>query len=155
MYSFAVSGKFAPDLANLDNKSSFGKDSPFAFFHKFNTKMIILNLSLNHSFTFVHYCEEMCGATYRFQKEFRGDYVDENGVKSRRIYSMFVRKNAVRTQFSGLEKLLLNKNAMKINKFRENEIKIIALNKAYEIICDDILQNNGRNLHVLDETIKF
>ena len=149
IYSFAVWGKVANELKKLENSSSFGENSPFEYFHKYGAKMIIANLELDHSFTFVHYAEQKCKIDYRYEKNFTGFYIDENGVKSERIYSMFVRdlKRDVRTDLSGLHKLFLKENAMKINICGNDEIKIIKLKKAYEIIENDIKNNYAKNLH--------
>lgn len=147
IYSFCVYGKFKDDLKNLNNTDAFGNDSPFAFFHQKNAKMIVLDLELNHSFTFVHYAEQKNGVSYRFIKNFTAPYTDENGVSKIKTYSMFVRKDGVLTELSGLETIFINKKAMKINKFYESEAKIINLSKAYEIIADDIKHNKAQNLH--------
>lgn len=147
IYSFAVYGKAQNELANLNNSDSFGKDSPFALMHQNKAKMIVVNLELNHSFTFVHYAEQSCGIDYRFNKEFKGEYIDENGVKSEKTYSMFVRKEGVFTELKELECEFLKQKTMKINIFLDNEIKIIDLKTAYDIIKNDILNNAAKSLH--------
>ncbi|EOI6144534.1 AAC(3) family N-acetyltransferase [Campylobacter coli] len=58
IYSFAVVGKFQNELVTLQNKGAFDSNSPFNFMYKNNAKMIIVNLPLQDSFTFVHYVEE-------------------------------------------------------------------------------------------------
>lgn len=149
IYSFAVWGKLGKELKELENSSSFGDGSPFEYFYKFGAKMIIANLELDHSFTFVHYVEQKCKVDYRYEKNFEGLYIDENGMESKRSYSMFVRdlKRDVRTDLSGLCKLFLDNKAMKINTCEDDEIKIIELKKAYEIIENDIKYNGAKNLH--------
>ena len=62
---------------------------------------------------------------------------------------MFVRKDGVITDLKPLEMLFLKSKAMKINKTGEDEIKIINLSRAYEIIVDDIKNNGARSLHKL------
>ena len=51
--------------------------------------MVILNATL--CFTFMHYVEETIGVDYRFCKEFHGEYIDADGSRSERMYSMYVR----------------------------------------------------------------
>ncbi len=149
IYSFAVWGRYKNELANLNNVSSFADDSPFGFMRRLKANMIIVNLELNHSFTFVHHAEQICGIDYRFEKDFNGIYVDKNGEKSNKTYSMFVRKDGVITDLKPLEMLFLKSKAMKINETGEDEIKIINLSRAYEIIADDIKNNGARSLHKL------
>ena len=62
---------------------------------------------------------------------------------------MFVRKDGVITDLKPLEMLFLKSKAMKINETGEDEIKIINLSRAYEIIADDIKNNGARSLHKL------
>ncbi|ASM37148.1 AAC(3) family N-acetyltransferase [Campylobacter sputorum] len=148
IYSFAVFGKWQENLVKMDNKSSFSYNSPFAFMHKNRAKMIIVNMELNHSFTFVHYVEQSHNINYRFEKDFSGIFIDENGIESRRIYSMFVRKDGVFTDLNPLEKIFVDKKAMKIKYTLNEEIKLIDLNLTYDIISDDIRQNQAKNLYV-------
>lgn len=149
IYSFAVWGKMAEELKRLENSSSFGAGSPFEYFYKYGAKMIIVNLKLDHSFTFVHYVEQKYQVSYRYEKNFESFYINENGVKSKRTYSMYVRdlKRNVKTDLSGLYGLFLDGKAMKINIYEDNEIKIIDLEKAYKIIENDIKNNGAKNLH--------
>ncbi|ALV24006.1 putative protein, putative aminoglycoside N3'-acetyltransferase [Campylobacter iguaniorum] len=149
IYSFAVWGKYQNDLVNLDNKSSFGVASPFEFMHKMNAKMIIVNLDLDNSFTFVHYAEEINKICYRYEKKFTGFYIDEFGQKSMRTYYMFVRnlEQNIITNLAPLHDLFIKFKVMSIKNSGKDEIKIIKLKNAYEIIEDDILSNKARSLH--------
>ncbi len=67
IYSFAVVEKFQNELVALQNKGAFDSNSPFNFMYKNNAKMIIVNLSLQDSFTFVHYVEECLKVDLSFQ----------------------------------------------------------------------------------------
>ncbi|MBR8464335.1 AAC(3) family N-acetyltransferase [Campylobacter sp. faydin G-24] len=149
IYSFAVYGKYKDELLRLDNTSSFGDDSPFAFIHKMNAKMVIVNLSFDHSFTFVHYVEQQNLVDYRFEKTFIGGYIDELGEFSKREYSMFVRRDNVFTNLTPLEDIFLKQKIMKINIVNNNEIKIFKAKSAYEIIKKDIKENRARNLYTI------
>lgn len=46
IYSFAVYGKYQDYLCSLENKSSFGNDSPFAFFRKMKVRNLLIDVSL-------------------------------------------------------------------------------------------------------------
>lgn len=147
IYSFAVYGKYQNELIKMENRSSFGKDSPFGFMHSHGAKMIIVNLELNNSFTFVHYVEQFVNINYRFHKDFKGFYINEFNEKEERVYSMFVRKNGIITELKSLEKLFIKQNVMKVKHVLGNEIKIIDLNLAYNVIINDIKFNEAKNLY--------
>jgi len=91
IYSFAVFGNDQEYLCSLENKSSFGLDSPFAYFHEHGIKNVIIDVDYQNCFTFVHYVEEQTGAPYRYLKPFTADYIDCDGNVSNRTYSMYVR----------------------------------------------------------------
>ncbi|HEB9337379.1 TPA: AAC(3) family N-acetyltransferase [Campylobacter coli] len=146
IYSFAVVGKFQNELVALENKGAFDSNSPFNFMHKNNAKMIIVNLPLQDSFTFVHYVEECLKVDYRFNKSFEALYTDEKGFVKLKTYDMFVRKDGILTNVNGLENLFIKEGAMELKKFENLYIKKIDLSKAYEIIAKDIQSNQARNL---------
>ncbi len=146
IYSFAVVGKFQNELVALENKGAFDSNSPFNFMYKNNAKMIIVNLPLQDSFTFVHYVEECLKVDYRFNKSFEALYTDEKGFAKLKTYDMFVRKDGILTDVNGLESLFIKEGAMELKKFENLYIKKIDLFKAYEIIVKDIQSNQARNL---------
>lgn len=114
--------------------------------HKNNAKMIIIDLPLQHSFTFVHYVEECLKVDYRFNKSFEALYTDEQRKTELKSYNMFVRKTNVETSLYSLEEILQNERAMHVSYYENICIKKIDLNKAYEIIARDIIKNKSRNL---------
>ncbi|MPA79371.1 AAC(3) family N-acetyltransferase [Campylobacter coli] len=146
IYSFAVVGKFQNELVALENKGAFDSNSPFNFMYKNNAKMIIVNLPLQDSFTFVHYVEECLKVDYRFNKSFEALYADEKGFAKLKTYDMFVRKDGILTDVNGLENLFIKEGAMELKKFENLYIKKIDLSRAYEIIAKDIQSNQARNL---------
>lgn len=91
LYSWMVWGACTENLCGMDNKASFGKDTPFDFLYKNNAKQITLGNSYTQGNTQVHHCEALAKVPYRFEKTFTGTYIDEDGVSSVREYSMFVR----------------------------------------------------------------
>ena len=149
IYSFAVWGKHAPELLAMENKDSFGGDSPFAFFHKHNIKNYIIDVSLQHSFTFVHYVEEQSGVVkHRFVKDFTADYIDEHGYGGLRTYSMFVRDLDldVKTTIDPIEKDFTRVGAEKEFTVNNSVIKRIYLGDSYPVLLDDIVGNRSRKL---------
>lgn len=149
IYSFAVYGKYQQELCELNNESSFGGDSPFAFFKEHNTVNFMIDVGLDECFTFVHYVQEQSGDTSnRYLKSFNGEYIDENGETTQRTYSMFVRKLELNVinKSSPIEGDLLKNKAISYIKINSSNIKRLELNKCYDVILEDILFNNSRKL---------
>lgn len=149
IYSFAVYGKHADELCNLNNKDSFSEDSPFAFLKHNHAINLIIDVSLKNSFTFMHYVEQCSNCVdYRFIKKFRGEYIDKNGTRSQREYSMFVRKLDldVISTIDRIEPVFLSNKVEDIINVNSSSIKRIDLFKAYEIVLDDIKFNHSRTI---------
>ncbi len=91
IYSFSVIGKMAKEFENIDNKSGYGSDSPFATIKALNGKIGIIGLTDQNSMTSYHFVEEQNLVDYRYFKNFTGRYIDKNGVESIRTYSLYVR----------------------------------------------------------------
>lgn len=149
IYSFAVYGRYQEELCNMSNIDSFGIDSPFDFFRRHNVKNYIIDVSLQHSFTYVHYVEQQSGVVdYRFIKNFTADYIDEEGNESSRTYSMFVRKldMDVEVTIDPIEEDFINKGIEQEIHINRSVIKEIRMGDAYDIIMNDIIENKSRKL---------
>ncbi len=148
IYSFAVRGKDAKLLADMTNKSSFGADSPFAYCRDHNTKNVFIDVECQHSFTLVHFAEEMCGVTYRYLKDFTADYIDYDGSCEQRTYSMNVRdldKDIFVTIYP-FEEEFTAIGAARRYKVNEIDMKTIEMGRVYDIICRDIKENRSRKI---------
>jgi len=150
IYSFAVRGKDAEYLEGLNNIGAFDKESPFGYLHKNKTKMLIIGLEYQNSFTFVHYVEQQERVDYRYEKEFTAEYIDEDGIKSIRTYSMYVRnlKRKVRANINPIGRILEENGIAETWTENKTKFTLIDLAKAYEVICDDIKFNGAKNLYV-------
>lgn len=149
IYSFAVWGKDAERLYAMDNKDSFGQDSPFAYLREVHAKNLFLDVSYQNSFTFAHYAEEWEGnVPYRYVKEFTAGYIDEQGKETKRTYSMFVRDldRNVHVTIDPMEEVFVSDGAVEKHRINEVEIRLLKLDKAYELMRQDILYNKSRNL---------
>jgi len=149
IYSFAVWGKDAQFLYEMNDKNSFAGNTPFDYLYKKDhAKMIMIDVDLTHSFTFVHYVEEVNKVPYRFLKDFISEYVDENKQKTERTYSMYVRDLNINgnVDFSGLEKLLLEKNLMKEVQVEYSKVFILNFANVYCEIEKDIQFNQSKNI---------
>lgn len=149
IYSFAVYGRNQDALCSMRNTDSFGVDSPFHFMHKNNFINFIIDVPFQHSFTFLHYVEEISGiVTYRYIKNFTADYTYADNPTEQRTYSMFVRNldMDVESTVDPIEKDFILKQAEIKIRINNSEIKRVDLAKAYPIILDDILHNNAKKL---------
>lgn len=91
LYSWMVWGKCTDELCELNSNSSFGENSVFDFLYKKNVKLLCIGNTSVSSFTQTHYAEAVVKVPYRFEKNFKSKYIDLEGRKSIREYSMFVR----------------------------------------------------------------
>lgn len=149
IYSFAVWGRDQDMLLHLNNKDSFGLDSPFNYLKEKNAVNYVIDVPLEHSFTYVHYVEEHSGfVKHRYIKNFTSEYIDENGNSEKRTYSMFVRDldKDVRTLIDPIEEDFINCGAGRRFTINSSSILRIELGKAYTVILDDIINNDSRKL---------
>ena len=133
-------------MTSLENKSSFGDDSPFEWLHRNGGKNLVIDAA--GYFTFLHYIEEKYGVSYRYLKDFTADYKDETGEVSTRTYSMYVRDldlNFIASN-EGIEQVLLEHNAMKITVIADIRFGIIPFKEAYDCLLAEIEFNQSKNL---------
>ncbi len=171
IYSFAVWGKDAKYLASLEYTDSFGEDSIFGWFEKTQTKNLLIGLEAGLSETFIHFCEERVGVPYRFIKKFTADYIDKNGKKDTRTYTMNVRPldKLADNQSAPMKELYLKSGAEKRTMFYNTLLRLLDMKKAYvcaeeAIIYGDSIRtmeywnnidivNAGKNMYALIEKL--
>ena len=147
IYSFMVWGKYADELVALDNVDSFGSDSPFSWLHHHDGKMLLMNVSLQRGFTFMHYVGECVHVPYRYFKNFRGKYRDLDGSEEIRTYTMYVRDLAIESQEYLPDEWLEKAGAMCSEQFSRYQLKVIPLLKAYDVVADDLLNRGGSHCY--------
>lgn len=149
IYSFAVWGKDQDLLCSMNNVSSFGIDSPFAYFDKVHAKNLVIDVVLTHCFTFVHYVEQLSGiVTYRYEKNFTADYTDADGNTCARTYSMFVRDLDldVDNDLDPIDKLFLEEGIAKRVFISDIPITLLDLHASVAPMLEDIRNNRSRKL---------
>ena len=146
IYSFCVYGKHAAYLKNMNNVDSWGTDSPFAWLHRNNAKQLLINVSVQRGLTFMHYVEQQNQVDYRYMKKFTSLYKDENREVRERTYSMYVRDLATNPINDMPEDFLDENGAARMLNFDKIKFKLIDLNKAYEVISNDIQKNKAKNV---------
>ncbi len=147
LHSFLVSGKYADELAAMDNISSFGADSPFAFFKKKNTLMVMIGTNVTDAFTFVHHAEEMEKVKYRKYRDIDIHYFDKNDEEgSWKKFRIYAKKSGRTMNLDGLEELFRKEGILKEDSFNGIGCSQVLLGDAYPIIREDIRSNHARNI---------
>lgn len=148
IYSFAVWGKDAVKLAEMDNIESFGPDSPFAYLEQVDAKNVFIGASLRNSFTYIHYIEQKLKAPYRFSKVFRSHYIDQDKVDTVRDYSMYVRNldlDVVCAPNPFVDILYANQ-VVQHGLINGVPYEVIRFSEVTPYIQNDILYNRSKNL---------
>ncbi|ECR3229712.1 aminoglycoside N(3)-acetyltransferase [Campylobacter coli] len=130
IFSFAVKGANEKLFLNKEQKSCFDENCAYAILTQNNGK--ILNFGNDGCFTFIHYPEEVYQISYRYNKNFHGIIIDENGKKYQKNINYFVRKEG---QFPIEKKiqdfLIQNKNYKQIS-FGGKTISLYCCKQAFE-----------------------
>lgn len=148
IYSFAVAGKDQELLCSMNNITSFGSDSPFAYFENVKAKNIIIDVPYNQCYTFIHYIEQKIGTPYRYEKVFTGEYIEEDGTSSIKSYSMYVRDLDLDVVTDMYEMGQLFEEKGLSNRIRINGINfwIVDMASTVPLIEDDIRNNRSKKL---------
>lgn len=91
IYSFYAIGAHSEEFKDLNNRSGYGPDSPFAKLLEMDGKVASVDLDDQHSMTMYHFVEEKMEVDYRYFKSFLGNYENTKGVISTEEYFLFVR----------------------------------------------------------------
>ena len=129
-HSFMVWGVASLYLKQIDDPSTFGNNSVFAWLHQNNAKMLIIDLPLSKSFTFVHYCEEQLKVTYRKHIKHLINYIDENRVESIKERLFFTRKSGYCNYLDDLETRLIDNDIIRVFYFNNTTIMLVDLSQA-------------------------
>ena len=149
IYSFAVWGKGQDEMCAMNNKSSFGIDSPFTYMTEHNFKNLFIDKDFGHSFVYVHYVEEQTGnIPYRYLKDFTADYIDEKGNVSKKTYSMNVREldMDVTNRIDVFEDDFMAAGVMEKFSINDIEYKLVDLKGSFPIISEDVKHNRSRKV---------
>ena len=145
MYSFMVWGKDAEELLNMDNRTAWGKDSPFGWLREHHGRNLIIDVSLSGSFTFLHHVEETIRVPHRYFKDFRGEYEDAEGNIKERVYTLYVRDLDIESRQVTPDDCLVEAGAAKKAQFGKANLQLVELADAYPLIEENLRQENGSN----------
>jgi len=91
IYSFLALGANQNEFSNINNKSGYGFDSPFAKLLEMDGRIAIVDLADQESMTSYHFVEEKCQVPYRYYKTFTGNYEHIDRQVDIREYELYVR----------------------------------------------------------------
>ena len=146
-HSFMVWGVASASLQQRDDPSTFGSNSIFAWLHHNNAKMLIIDLPLVKSFTFVHYCEEQLKVAYRKHVKHHIHYIDENGVESVKERLFYTRKSGYSNYLDDLEKRLIENGIIQTYDFNNATFMLVDLPQSYHFIANNISPLNNLVLY--------
>lgn len=147
LHSFMAYGKDADDIAEMSYDSTFGKDSVFAYLKNIGAKMLLIDVDLEHSFTFAHYVEEDQQVSYRRYVDLEYKSVNELGRIENKVVKVYSKKSGVVNTLNKLESILIEKGAMGKIEINESIFRLIHLDTAFEIIKEEIILNKAKNLY--------
>lgn len=147
LHSFAVSGAHADQLVLAEELGSFGPSSPFAFLHRQRGVLVAIDLPLNEALTFAHFVEERNGVPYRRHIELTIRCTGADGSVSDRAFTVYAKRLGHNMDFSALEPLLEKADALVRGELDGSHFIRVDLAKAFDVIADDIRQNNARSIH--------
>lgn len=146
LHSFLVAGKYSAELIRLGNRSSFGPDSPFAFFREHDAGMLLIGTTVADSFTFVHHVEEMEKVRYRRMRRIEIRYRDESGNQEDREFLIYAKRRGWTMEMDGMEELLRRGGFLNERSFNNVVFTQLSLSVAYDIIRKDIRENHARSI---------
>lgn len=147
IYSFMVWGAGRDELFNMENKSCWGEDSPFSWMHRNRAKLLMIDVTSEQCNTFEHYVEQRIHVPYRYRKDFEGDYKDENGNVTKRIYNMYVRDLDIISKQISNEQMYVDAGCLKIINEDWGRLAVIDLAESYQVCASDLLVNGGHGLY--------
>ncbi len=144
-FVFGRDGKKITDATN-ENVDTFGKNSVFGYLHQNGGVLIMIDLPLYFGFTFAHYVEQQEQVSYRRNQPFHFQFTDTSGNTSKKTFNIYAKKRGYDPLLNSLEKLLEDAGALQRITFNTAVIFRIDLQKAYEVVSMDIINNGARNI---------
>ncbi len=149
IYSFCVWGKDKEILFERDPLNAFGKETIFEYIVEKRAKALIIDLPTMDRNVICHHIEKIVDVPFRFEKTFISEYIDWNGVSSKKSYSMFVRDYSYEAMeqlapMNFLLELLGITHTIMINNI---PFRICMENEAAEVLMIDMKYNDCLNTY--------
>lgn len=150
LHSFLIKGPLSDSCMQMADESTFGKHSVFGWLHQHKAFQLLIDVDLQHSFTFAHYVEEQLKVSYRKYKNLKilvkqsGETLVEKKVK------FYAKKPGYKLHLNGLQTSLTKGGALVQGKLDGISWMLIDLSRSYELIVDEIQNHQARNLIIFD-----
>jgi aminoglycoside 3-N-acetyltransferase len=152
IYSFMVWGRDQELLTEMDPVDSFGSGTIFEYMYEQNAKVLVIDLPALSGVTYIHHAEQMTGVPYRYNKEFRGMYVDREGNEEEKGYCMYVRDLDMDPKhingFQPLEEKMKREGLIHVQQYHGVDFSLLKVRDLDEAVKDDILNNDSRRMYV-------
>jgi aminoglycoside 3-N-acetyltransferase len=145
LHSFLVKGTESEKLSSMENNSSFGPDSPFAWLLEKNALMVFAGTTVSEAMTFTHFVEESEQVHYRKYDRMMIKYTDRQGVTTEKAFKLYAKKPGWTMALHKLEGIL-PQDMLRKYVFNGIPFYTIRCQDAYEIISRDIRENNASSL---------
>jgi aminoglycoside 3-N-acetyltransferase len=154
LHSFLVAGKDASLLAGMNNISSFGPDSPFAWMHEKNALMVFAGTTPADAMTFVHFVEEHAQVGYRNYRDIPLHYTDREGRASERTYRLYAKKAGYTMMLHRLPGILEDEILRK-EMINGIPFSCVRCRDVYEAVGRDIRENKAASIAGFSTTLYF
>ena len=149
VYSFVIFGNIPMDYLNKKNYSAYGKSSLFHWLTLSDGKIAIVDLPDQNSMTYYHHVEELMNASWRYHKDFEGDYINFDNIKEKTAARIFVRKlsDGIVTDVKNMEKILWKKRLYKSkNNFSQKGCRSIKVQDLKKEVTHIINSNKAEGI---------
>lgn len=150
LHSFLIFGKNAKTLSEKNISSTFGNGSIFHYLHQNNAKMLLIDVDLQHSFTFAHYVEQTMNVNYRKEKKVSYKIKLESNKLINQDINISFKNRGIYNTLNNLNDHFIDLEIMKVIEINNSIYRIIDLAKAFDFIKSEIQLNNGRLIHQFD-----
>ncbi len=130
--------------------STFGSNTVFGWLYRHQALQLLIDVDLQHSFTFTHFVEEQFKVSYRKYKHLIIPVKRADGIIVHTQLKFYAKKPGYNLQLNGLQPKLAQGGALLQGEQDGISWMLIDLWKAYNIIADDIQHHQARNLIIFD-----
>lgn len=149
IYSFAVRGKDAGMLSEIDPSNSFGEGTCFSYMEQKNAKALVIGLPAMSGLTFMHHAEQIYGVPFRFNKNFTAMYKYKDEPEEERTYSMYVREYSMNVEehTEPFDEIIEKLGVCKTEIYNGVPFRVLYLKEIMELLRIDILYNQCGNIY--------
>jgi len=153
LHSFLVWGKNSAFYTSLNNTSSFGGNSPFAFFGEHKAIMLCIATGVADALTYVHYFEEKYRVPYRTYRKLKIHVQSDIPGTDVREYLLYAKKKGWTMNLPALEQKFRQEGLITETLINNIRFQMVDINRASRIIESDIKENRAGSIARFDYTL--